>query len=88
MVGQPAPSEFDASTRVFRSTERNPASSDRYANGMARITYTSASRYGVLSRNPGATFSTPMISTIGGITMGRIVIPSMLRRTCGSRRCT
>src|SRR5215475_771294 len=29
VVGQPAPSEFDASTSVLRSSERSPASSDR-----------------------------------------------------------
>jgi hypothetical protein len=40
----------------------------------------------VLSSVLGAIFSTPMISTMGGMTIGRIVIPSMVRRTCGSRR--
>ena len=38
VVGKPAPSEFDASTIVFRSNARRPASSDRYANGIARMT--------------------------------------------------
>src|SRR6202034_2440863 len=31
VLGQPAPSEFDASTIVFRSNDRSPASSERYA---------------------------------------------------------
>ena len=86
--GQPAPSEFDASTSVLRSNARRPASIDRYANGMARTTYASASRYGVLLRKPGATCSSPTISTTGGMTIGRIVIPSSSRRSRGSRRCT
>ncbi len=42
----------------------------------------------MLFRNPGATSSTPTIRTTGGITIGRIVTPSMTRRSRGSRRCT
>jgi hypothetical protein len=39
-------------------------------------------------RKPGAIASTPTISTTGGITIGKIVIPSSSRRRPGSRRCT
>jgi hypothetical protein len=83
---QPAPSELDASTIVFRSSARRPASMARYANGMARITYSSASSKDVALRKPGAMASTPTISTTGGMTIGRIVIPSSSRRSFGSRR--
>jgi len=38
VTGQPAPSELDASTMVFRSSARSPASSERYANGIASTT--------------------------------------------------
>jgi hypothetical protein len=40
----PARSELEASTSVFRSSARNPASSERYANGIASTTLTRASR--------------------------------------------
>ena len=36
----------------------------------------------------GKTCRTPTVSTIGGITIGRIVIDSRNRRMAGSRRCT
>src|SRR5262245_61729020 len=55
---------------------------------MARTTYTRASRFGDAFSQAGDTWSTPRISTTGGITIGRIVIVSMIRRTFGSRRCT
>ena len=37
---------------------------------------------------PGAASSTPTMSTTGGMTIGRIVMPSNRRCTRGSRRCT
>jgi hypothetical protein len=53
---------------------------------MASTTYSSASSHDVPLRKPGAIASTPTISTTGGMTIGRIVIPSSSRRRPGSRR--
>ena len=53
---------------------------------MASTTYSRASSSEVLLRKPGAMASTPTISTTGGMTSGKIVIPSSSRRSFGSRR--
>jgi hypothetical protein len=88
VVIQPDPSELAASVIVFRSSARSPASIARYANGIDKTTYSRESMYGEALSHPGATWSTPTISTTGGMTIGRIVSPSRTRRSPGSRRWT
>ena len=60
-------------------------------NGSARITYSSTRITGVPLIHSGVsanTTSTPLTSTIGGMTSGSRLIPSISRRSFGLRRCT